>query len=75
MYRFQIAVSPGSKALSWFCCQDPSLGVFPQFFVSTAVEKPSNKFVSFSRTRGVFGIGAAFCTKTPFCSVSADHRR
>ncbi|KAI3744254.1 hypothetical protein L1987_57331 [Smallanthus sonchifolius] len=36
---FQIAVSPGSKALSWFCCQDPSLGVFPQFFASTGVEK------------------------------------
>ncbi|KAI3744251.1 hypothetical protein L1987_57328 [Smallanthus sonchifolius] len=72
MYRFQIAVSPGSKALSWFCCQDPSLGVFPQFFVSTGVEKSTNKFLSFSRTRGVFGIGAAIYIKINFCSDSAD---
>ncbi|KAL8268839.1 hypothetical protein R6Q59_002637 [Mikania micrantha] len=72
MYRFQIAVSPGSKALSWFCCQEPSWGVFPQFFVSTGVKNSTNKLLSFSRTRGVFGIGAAFYIKTHFCSVSAD---
>ncbi|KAK9051156.1 hypothetical protein SSX86_027782 [Deinandra increscens subsp. villosa] len=72
MYRFQIAVSPGSKSLSWFCCQDPSLGVFPQFFVSTGVEKSTNKFLSFSRTRGVFGIGAVFYIKTRSCSASED---
>ncbi|KAM0047794.1 putative 2-succinyl-5-enolpyruvyl-6-hydroxy-3-cyclohexene-1-carboxylic-acid synthase [Helianthus debilis subsp. tardiflorus] len=74
MYRFQIGVSPGSKALSWFCCQDPSLGVFPQFFASTGVEneKSTDKFLSFSRTRGVFGIGAAVYVKTKFRSASAD---
>ncbi|XP_076898989.1 protein PHYLLO, chloroplastic-like isoform X2 [Bidens hawaiensis] len=72
MYRFQIAVSPGSKALSWFCCQDASLEVFPQFFISTAVETSTNKFLSFSRTRGVFGIGAAVYIKTNFSSASAD---
>ncbi|KAI7758074.1 hypothetical protein M8C21_033587 [Ambrosia artemisiifolia] len=72
MYRFQVAVSPGSKALSWFCCQDPSLGVFPQFFVSTGVEKGIDKFLSFSGTRGVFGVGAAVYVKTKFCSASVD---
>lgn len=59
MYRFQIAVSPGSRALNWFCSQNPSLEVFPQFFVSTGVENPTNKFLTFNRTRGVYGIGAA----------------
>ncbi|KAI7754357.1 hypothetical protein M8C21_006045 [Ambrosia artemisiifolia] len=72
MYRFQVAVSPGSKALSWFCCQDPSLGVFPQFFVSTGVEKGIDKFLSFSGTRGVFGVGAAVYVKAKFCSASVD---
>ncbi|KAI3719963.1 hypothetical protein L6452_20869 [Arctium lappa] len=72
MYRFQIAVSPGSRALSLFCSQDPSLGVFPQFFVSTGVEKPTTKFLSFSRTRGIFGIGAAVYIKSPFCSASTE---
>ncbi|CAH1416787.1 unnamed protein product [Lactuca virosa] len=72
MYRYQIAVSPGSRALSLFCSQDPSLGVFPQFFVSTEVEKPTNKFLSFTRSHGVFGIGAAVFIKTPFSSTSTE---
>ncbi|KAL7603912.1 hypothetical protein Lser_V15G15247 [Lactuca serriola] len=72
MYRYQIAVSPGSRALSLFCSQDPSLGVFPQFFVSTEVEKPTNKFLSLTRSHGVFGIGAAVFIKTPFSSTSIE---
>nr|XP_043623438.1 protein PHYLLO, chloroplastic [Erigeron canadensis] len=72
MYRFQIAVSPGPKALSWFCSQDPSLGVYPQFFITTGVENPTNKVLSFSRTRGIFGLGAAVYIKSSFCPGSAD---
>lgn len=72
MCRFQVAVSPGSKALNWFCNQNPSLGVFPQFFVSTGDENSTNKSLSFIRTRGVFGIGAAVYIKTPYCSDSVD---
>ncbi|KAL4586503.1 hypothetical protein LXL04_011139 [Taraxacum kok-saghyz] len=74
MYRFQIGVSPGSSALSWFCSQNPSLegSVFPQFFVSRGVEKPTNKSLSFSQTHGVAGFGAAVFIKPPLCSSSID---
>lgn len=71
--HLQIAVSPGSRALSLFCSQDPSLGVFPQFFVSTEFEKPTNKFLSFTRSHGVFGIGVAVFIKTPFSSTSIEN--
>lgn len=71
--HLQIAVSPGSRALSLFCSQDPSLGVFPQFFVSTEFEKPTNKFLSFTTSHGVFGIGVAVFIKTPFSSTSIEN--
>ena len=68
----QIAVSPGSRALNWFCSQNPSLEVFPQFFVSTGVENPTNKLLTFNRTRGIYGIGAALYIRGPCSSDSVE---
>nr|GFB67827.1 protein PHYLLO, chloroplastic [Tanacetum cinerariifolium] len=68
-----VAVSPGSRALNWFCSQNPSLEVFPQFFVSTGVENPTNKLLTFNRTRGIYGIGAALYIRSPCSSDSVEH--
>ncbi|XP_050226145.1 protein PHYLLO, chloroplastic isoform X2 [Mercurialis annua] len=59
IFRFQVAVPPGPKALTWFCCQPQPSGVFPIFFLSKETENPSIKSLYMNRTRGVFGIGAA----------------
>ncbi|KAK3004036.1 hypothetical protein RJ639_019334 [Escallonia herrerae] len=72
MYRFQVAVSPGAKALNWFCCQPESSRVFPQFFLSREIDNPTRKMVSLNRTRGVFGIGAALKFKGFYSCVSTD---
>ncbi|KAL9246308.1 hypothetical protein vseg_019859 [Gypsophila vaccaria] len=56
--RFQVAVPPTASALSWFCCQPESSGVFPHFYMCKQSE---NESASTSKARGVFGIGAAVC--------------
>ncbi|KAK2976386.1 hypothetical protein RJ640_008096 [Escallonia rubra] len=72
MYRFQVAVSPGAKALNWFCCQPESSRVFPQFFLSKESDNPTRKMLSLNRTRGVFGIGAALKFKGFYSCASTD---
>ncbi|XP_028761883.1 protein PHYLLO, chloroplastic-like isoform X1 [Neltuma alba] len=57
--RFQVAVPPGPKALSWFCCQPESSGVFPQIYLSKNSDNPTCKSLHVNGRRGVFGIGAA----------------
>ncbi|KAI9091952.1 hypothetical protein K1719_027887 [Acacia pycnantha] len=57
--RFQVAVPPSSKALSWFCCQPESSGVFPQIYLSKNSDNPTCKSLHVNSRRGVFGIGAA----------------
>lgn len=57
--RFQVAVPPHANALEWFCCQPESSGVFPQFYMSKQSENPNRDSAFFSKTHGVFGIGAA----------------
>ncbi|KAG8366507.1 hypothetical protein BUALT_Bualt17G0087200 [Buddleja alternifolia] len=59
MYRFQLAVPPSAKALSWFCSQPESSNVYPLFFLSNENENTTYKSLSLGRTRGVFGIGSA----------------
>ncbi|KAE9597954.1 putative 2-succinyl-5-enolpyruvyl-6-hydroxy-3-cyclohexene-1-carboxylic-acid synthase [Lupinus albus] len=57
--RFQVAVPPSPKALSWFCCQPESSGVFPLIFVSKNMDNPTFKALHVNGSRGVFGIGTA----------------
>ncbi|KAJ1442198.1 hypothetical protein SESBI_01013 [Sesbania bispinosa] len=57
--RIQVVVPPSPKALSWFCCQPESSGVFPQIFVSKNTDNPTCKSLYVNGSRGVFGIGAA----------------
>ncbi|XP_061354087.1 protein PHYLLO, chloroplastic-like [Gastrolobium bilobum] len=57
--RFQVAVPPSPKALSWFCCQPESSGVFPLIFLSKNTDNPTCKSLYVNGSRGVFGIGAA----------------
>lgn len=52
-------VPPSSKALSWFCCQPESSGVFPLIFVSKNMDDPTCKSLYVNGSRGVFGIGTA----------------
>ncbi|KAL3512857.1 hypothetical protein ACH5RR_025574, partial [Cinchona calisaya] len=54
-----VAVAPSAKALNWFCSQQESDGVFPQFYLSKEKENPTYKSIALGRTRGVFGIGSA----------------
>lgn len=56
---FQVAVPPSPKALSWFCCQPESSGVFPLIFLSKNVDNPTCKSLLLNGCRGVFGIGIA----------------
>ncbi|GAB4828987.1 hypothetical protein Ancab_018646 [Ancistrocladus abbreviatus] len=57
LIRFEVAVPPSAKALSWFCCQPHSCGIFPQVYITCESE---------NETRGAFGIGNAinFCTSS-----------
>ncbi|XP_057414973.1 protein PHYLLO, chloroplastic isoform X3 [Lotus japonicus] len=57
--RFQVAVPPSPKALSWFCCQPESSGVFPLIYLSKDTDNPTCKSLYVNGSRGVFGIGAA----------------
>ncbi|XP_054809027.1 protein PHYLLO, chloroplastic isoform X2 [Prosopis cineraria] len=57
--RFQVAVPPSPKALSWFCCQPESSGVFPQIYLSKNSDNPTCKSLHVNGRRGVFGVGAA----------------
>ncbi|KAF7808978.1 protein PHYLLO, chloroplastic isoform X1 [Senna tora] len=57
--RFQVAVPPSPKALSWFCCQPESSGVFPLIFISKNEDNPTCKSLYVNGRRGIFGIGAA----------------
>ncbi|KAM7464415.1 hypothetical protein LguiA_032536 [Lonicera macranthoides] len=72
MYRFQVAVPPGAKALNWFCCQPEASEVFPQFFLSKHNDDPTYKSLFLNRTFGIFGIGAALCVKGFFPCASAE---
>ncbi|XP_045833302.1 protein PHYLLO, chloroplastic isoform X1 [Trifolium pratense] len=57
--RFQVMVPPSPKALSWFCCQPESSGVYPLIFISKNMDNPTCKSLYVNGSRGVFGIGAA----------------
>ncbi|XP_048503546.1 protein PHYLLO, chloroplastic isoform X4 [Beta vulgaris subsp. vulgaris] len=57
--RFQVAVPPSVNALDCFCCQPDSSEVFPQFYMSKHFENLTHESAFFSKTHGVFGIGAA----------------
>ncbi|KAF9592543.1 hypothetical protein IFM89_015564, partial [Coptis chinensis] len=58
--RFQVAVPPSAKALSWFCSQPQSSGVFPQFYFSNNnLDHPPTDSHSLDGVHGVSGIGAA----------------
>ncbi|WJX87640.1 hypothetical protein P8452_69808 [Trifolium repens] len=57
--RFQVMVPPSPKALSWFCCQPESSGVYPLIFISKNMDSPTCKSLYVNGSRGVFGIGAA----------------
>uniref|UniRef100_A0A803KVH5 Uncharacterized protein n=1 Tax=Chenopodium quinoa TaxID=63459 RepID=A0A803KVH5_CHEQI len=59
LIRFQVAVPPSANALDWFCCQPEASGVFPQFYLSKQSKNPTCESAFFSKTHGVFGIGAA----------------
>ncbi|KAH9607030.1 hypothetical protein KSS87_013805 [Heliosperma pusillum] len=69
--RFQVAVPPTASALNWFCCQPESSGVFPQFYLSKQSETLKNEPALSSKSRGVFGIGAAVCFR--HSTSSADN--
>ncbi|CAK9181626.1 unnamed protein product [Ilex paraguariensis] len=71
MYRIQVAVPPSAKALKWFCCQPELSKAFPLFFLSKKMENPTYQMLSLDRTRGVFGLGAAFYIKSSFSCASA----
>ncbi|MED6108668.1 hypothetical protein PIB30_026234 [Stylosanthes scabra] len=57
--RFQVAVPPSPKALSWFCSQPELLGVYPLMYLSKNVDNPTLKSLYVNGSRGVFGIGSA----------------
>ncbi|CAO2820404.1 unnamed protein product [Amaranthus hypochondriacus] len=59
LIRFQVAVPPSANSLNWFCCQPESTGVFPQFYISKQLDNPTCESALYSKTHGVFGIGAA----------------
>lgn len=50
---------PSANSLNWFCCQPESTGVFPQFYISKQLDNPTCESALYSKTHGVFGIGAA----------------
>ncbi|PNY01228.1 protein PHYLLO chloroplastic-like, partial [Trifolium pratense] len=54
-----VMVPPSPKALSWFCCQPESSGVYPLIFISKNMDNPTCKSLYVNGSRGVFGIGAA----------------
>ncbi|XP_050372499.1 protein PHYLLO, chloroplastic isoform X2 [Argentina anserina] len=66
--RFQVAVPPCAKALSWFCCQPEQSAVYPLFFISKEAENLSYKSLYVNETRGVFGIGASIYFTPSNCS-------
>ncbi|KAL5725660.1 hypothetical protein ACHQM5_008779 [Ranunculus cassubicifolius] len=58
--RFQVAVPPSTKALSWLCSQAESSGVFPQFYLSKDnVDQPPLDSQLFDGRPGISGMGAS----------------
>lgn len=72
MYRFQVMVSPSTRALNWFCSQPESSTIFPQFFMSNETENSTSMSFRLDTIRGVFGIGAAVLFKGSYSSATAD---
>ncbi|KAM7271199.1 hypothetical protein ACFE04_030413 [Oxalis oulophora] len=70
--RFQVAVPPSAKALTWFCSQPESSSVFPLFFLSKQTENPRYKSLFSNDPIGVFGMGAAIYFKQSSSCVPGD---
>ncbi|KAL8128672.1 hypothetical protein V2J09_017827 [Rumex salicifolius] len=59
LIRFEVAVPPRAKALSWFCTEPEPSEVFPQFYVSKESNMATHQSIDLNNSLGIFGIGAA----------------
>ncbi|XP_017218695.1 protein PHYLLO, chloroplastic isoform X10 [Daucus carota subsp. sativus] len=71
MYRFEVLVSPSTRALNWFSSQPESSTIYPQFFMSNEIENSTSVSFRLDTIRGVFGIGTAVSFKGSYSSASA----
>ncbi|XP_065045713.1 protein PHYLLO, chloroplastic-like isoform X3 [Musa acuminata AAA Group] len=57
--RFQVAVPPSTKALTWLCCQHQNLLVYPHFYLITRASSDPSLQLYLLGALEVCGIGAA----------------